>query len=545
MASMTALAWLDATLYDALPYGIVTLSLVVTFKYLRFPDVTVSASFVLGSAISAIAIVQWQAPPAVAVIIAFLAGAGAGVVTAFIHVRLKVEPIVASIISAFAVYAVNQSLLRPTIPYGSQPTILSWAERIDRDISFGNIPWHPAQIIVFVAIVLFAKFALDWLLDSEAGLALRALEDPDAGEAVLARLGVSPGAIKTMGLSLGNGLVGLSGALIGMKEGSANLNRGLDILITGLIAYLLGQALLGRRRGYRDAHATVAAILGALAYFALVGVSYRIGVPTEFTRIVLAALVAIAVGRVEWRRRGVEARNNGRHDEGGQTNAVQDISYAYPSSDLPVLHHLSAEFPGAAITQITGSNGTGKTTLLRILAGQLGPVSTGRILIDGRDLTDEPRLTRVRYVDQNPARSVVKTMRVREFLSLCMLRGRPSPFRRAITTQRQAELRSALVAHGFPEALLAKHASRLSGGETQLVNLLAFLVERRPPGLVLLDEPLNGLDRNNRQRVKELLKALRSSGTSIVLVSHDTDALDTDRVIDLDALRHQSIGSRV
>jgi ABC-type multidrug transport system ATPase subunit len=79
----------------------------------------------------------------------------------------------------------------------------------------------------------------------------------------------------------------------------------------------------------------------------------------------------------------------------------------------------------------------------------------------------------------------------------------------------------------------------------QLVNLLAFLVERRPPGLVLLDEPLNGLDYNNRQRVKELLRLLRSNGASIVLVSHDTDDLGADKVVDLDTLQPRTIASGV
>ena len=536
-------SWLDATLYDALPYCIVTLSMVVTFKYLRFPDVTVSASFVLGAAVSAVTVVQWHVAPFVALILAILSGACAGAVTAAIHVLLEIEPIVASIISAFGVYAINQTLLRPTIPYGTESTFLTWAEGIDRGLLFMRVPWHPVAILLFAVLVLVLKVGLDWLLASEAGLALRALEDSQAGEGVLARLGVRPGAIKVLGLSIGNGLVGLSGALISMKEGAANLHRGLDILITGLIAYLIGQAVLHRRIARHRVRPTTAAIAGALIYFGVVGLSYRVGVPTELTRLILAALVAITIGRVRWRKRESKFAAEAaalRSESGSGQNGVLNVSYAYPSSDLPVLDGVTAEFPSGAITQLKGGNAAGKTTLLRLVAGYLEPVLSGRIVLGGQDVTlfSERRLRAVRYVDQNPVRSVVRTTDVLDFLSLCMLDGRPSPFRKAVTPKRLAIIRSRLEEHGFPADLLLKHGSTLSGGEIQLVNLLGFLVESTSPILVLLDEPLNGLDRGNRERVKELLKLLRGTGAAIVVVNHASDDLGADRVIDLDTVRH-------
>ena len=114
----------------------------------------------------------------------------------------------ASIISAFAVYAINQTILRPTIAYGTTATFLSTAEKFDHRIIFGLFPWHAASILIFASMVLVVKLFLDYLLASEAGLALRALEDPEAGELVLSRIGIPPGAVKAMGLAIGNGLVG-------------------------------------------------------------------------------------------------------------------------------------------------------------------------------------------------------------------------------------------------------------------------------------------------------------------------------------------------
>lgn len=536
---ISVLAWVDAALYDALPYSVVTLCLVLTFKYLRFPDVTVSASFVLGGAVSAVAVVQGGVSAPVAIVLGFAAGALAGLTTALIHVRLRIEPIVASIISAFAIYAVNQILLRPTVPYGSSETLLTWSERLDRSIDFQRIPWHPASILVFALVAFVVKLGVDRLLASEAGVALRALEDFDSGEGVLSRLGISVGSIKAMGLGVGNGLVGLSGALVSMKEGAANLNRGLDILITGLIAYLLGQALLGTLVRSGRLRPTTAAIAGAIAYFGLVSLSYRAGIPSELTRVALAALVAVSVAQIQWfptKPRSASHVPSGS-DASPQGNSVVGISYAYPSSDLPVLDGLSLRFDAGRVTQLRGGNGAGKTTLFRLVAGQLGPLNAGRIVVGGKDLTDAPMLRQlnVRYIDQNPGKSVIKSSAVKDYLMLCMLPSRPSPMKLALTPERYARALEVLGQHGLPVDLLGKQCSELSGGEMQLVSLMGFLVEDRRPDLILLDEPLNGLDVTNRATTINLLGMLRRRGAAVVVVSHDPADLGVDTVLELAA----------
>ena len=170
------------------------------------------------------------------------------------------------------------------------------------------------------------------------------------------------------------------------------------------------------------------------------------------------------------------------------------------------------------------------------MAGQLGPIISGEIIVNGKNLTENPELLPkiVRYVDQNPNRAVIQTVSVIDFLSLCMLTKHPSPFRKALTAARTAKIRATLRDHGFSSDLLNKYSSVLSGGETQLVNVLGFLVENRSPALILLDEPLNGLDISNRARMKELLKLLQSTGAAIVVVSHESEDLDVNRVIDLE-----------
>lgn len=181
------LSWLNSTFYDGLPYAIVTLSFVLTFKYIRFPDITCAGTFVLGGAVAASATVHFGADPFSAILLACLAGALGGALTAFFHIALRIDRLLAGILSAFALYAINLMMLRPTLAYESAPTILSAVTEFDREILFGGSAWHPYAIGLLFAVVLPVKLLLDWILNSEFGLALRALEDEDAGSATLRR----------------------------------------------------------------------------------------------------------------------------------------------------------------------------------------------------------------------------------------------------------------------------------------------------------------------------------------------------------------------
>jgi len=176
--------------------------------------------------------------------------------------------------------------------------------------------------------------------------------------------------------------------------------------------------------------------------------------------------------------------------------ALSDVSFAVPGSVYGVL---------------MGPTGCGKTTLVEIICGLRKP-ETGRVLVNGRDVTSEPPGNRgVGYVPQDGA--MFPTMTVRQQLGFALrIRRRPAEE----TSARVAELAEQLgIAH-----LLDRKPHGLSGGERQRVALGRALAAR--PAVLLLDEPLSALDENRRGDMRDLLKRVqREHGVSVLHVTHD------------------------
>ena len=197
-----------------------------------------------------------------------------------------------------------------------------------------------------------------------------------------------------------------------------------------------------------------------------------------------------------------------------------------PPQPLVQIHDVSKQFDGVVAVDrvsldiqrgelfaILGSSGCGKTTLLRMLAGFERPTS-GRILIDGVDMTDTPPYERpVNLMFQSYA--LFPHMTVEQNVAYGLKKERvPAPQ----IKQRVAEM-LALVKL---ESLAARKPDKLSGGQQQRVALARALVKR--PKLLLLDEPLAALDKKLREHTQfELANLQYQLGITFVVVTHDQD----------------------
>ena len=202
---------------------------------------------------------------------------------------------------------------------------------------------------------------------------------------------------------------------------------------------------------------------------------------------------------------------------------IDKISIAYDNSQL--FANLSLTIQQQEIVALTGPSGSGKTTLLRCIAG-LEPVSTGSVHLNGQDITKQPaHLRQVGMVFQDNQLFPHLTVGQNIAYSLKIKR---TP--KKIADQK---VRDVLSLVGL-NLLIDRTVINLSGGEAKRVAVARALIAE--PKVLLLDEPLTGLDAELHERLLEdLSKLLRSRGTTVLHVTHDKAEASAiaDRVLDL------------
>ena len=195
----------------------------------------------------------------------------------------------------------------------------------------------------------------------------------------------------------------------------------------------------------------------------------------------------------------------------------------------PVLQNLSVYIGASEIVALTGPSGSGKTTLLRCIAG-LEVVDSGTIHLSGEEITAKPaHLRRIGLVFQD--NQLFPHLNVAENISYSLKLQRVS---KSLVDEKVAEVLELVgLAH-----LAQREIIKLSGGEAKRIAVARALVAQ--PKVLLLDEPLNGLDPELHTRLLEDLgNLLRSRGTTTLHVTHDQDEARAiaNRVLDIRELK--------
>jgi thiamine transport system ATP-binding protein len=188
---------------------------------------------------------------------------------------------------------------------------------------------------------------------------------------------------------------------------------------------------------------------------------------------------------------------------------VRDITVRF--GERTVLDRVNLHADDGEVVALLGPSGSGKSTLLRVIAGLLEPDS-GTVLIDGASVDAvPPHRRRVGLVFQDE--QLFPHLDVAGNIGFGL---RMQGWTRARTAARVAELLELVGLAGFAE----RRVQHLSGGEAKRVALARALAPQ--PAVLLLDEPLTGLDHELHQRlVADLAAVLRTAGTTALLVTHD------------------------
>ncbi len=252
------------TLVQGLLYAYIALGVMIPFRLLAFPDLTSEGSFPLGGCVCGVLLVA-GAHPVLATLAAIAGGTAAGAATAFIHLRFRINTLLAGILVMTILYSVNLRVL------GKANVALLSNETVFSVMSPAIVTSVNLQMAFFAVLMVVVLAVLHWFLRTEAGLSLRAV---GVNPALAPALRIDPWTWIMAGLALANGLSALAGALAVQLQGFADVHMGFGVLINGLAALIIGETLIGRATVLRQ---LAAPLIGSLVYYQLVSLGLALG----------------------------------------------------------------------------------------------------------------------------------------------------------------------------------------------------------------------------------------------------------------------------
>lgn len=274
-----------------MPYTIVFLGVWFMFALQRDFDLTVDGTFALGGAVCA----QWLligGNPWLGLPIGGLFGALGGVITYIVLRRLNLSLVLASITVALGLFSVTLAVLgRPNLTLFEAETLYTqWANIT------GLMPRSDWAIVTAAGVVVLLVYLLvAAFLRTELGLALLA---SGLNRRAAETNGIASNRMLLLSLVVGNFLAGVSGGLVAQQQGFADVSMGLQMILFGITAVLLGQVIMGRRSAARVTVVTV--LVGAIAYRVILAAAFRAGIPPQYFQGITAIIVlaSIALGRI-------------------------------------------------------------------------------------------------------------------------------------------------------------------------------------------------------------------------------------------------------
>lgn len=269
--------FLLSVLEQGLIFAIVSLGVYITYKILDFPDLSVDGTFPLGAAVTALCLSK-GINPFTACFYSVIAGMIGGLITGLLHVKLKITNLLSGILVMIGLYSVNLRVMgKSNISFFNFNTIFT-------SVKFVN------PVILIAIFAVGVKLLLDLFLKTKMGFMLKAVGD---NEQLVTSLGVNKDTIKIIGLMISNGIVALGGSIMAQHQGYAAVGMGTGIVVIGLAAVILGEAVLKKLSFVR---ATTMALLGAVLYKLAVGGALRVGLPPSDLKLITAIIVIAVLG---------------------------------------------------------------------------------------------------------------------------------------------------------------------------------------------------------------------------------------------------------
>ena len=268
---------------QGLIWGIMALGVYMTYRMLGLADLTVDGSLATGGAVCIMLVLAgWN--PQLALLISFIAGVLAGLITGFLHTKLGIPDILAGILTQISLYSINLNIMGKA----NQAVNVNKV----RFLFSSNAKVLPRTILL-TGIVCFVLVVLLYMyLGTERGSALRAT---GINGAMARAQGINTNSMKVIGLALSNGLVALAGGVLSQYQGFADINMGRGAIVIGLAAVIigevLGEAFLGKHLNFMVR--LICVVLGGVIYYVVYVFVLWLKFPADDMKLLTAVVVAI------------------------------------------------------------------------------------------------------------------------------------------------------------------------------------------------------------------------------------------------------------
>ncbi len=283
------------TVSQGLLWSVMALGVYLTYRVLDIADLTVEGTFPLGAAVAAEMLIKGF-NPVVAIFVAGVAGALAGIVTGLLHTKLKIPALLAGILTMIALYSVNLRVMgKANLSLLRVDTAFTFV----KDMGLTNTM---SVLAVGIISTLFFSILIYWFFGTEIGAAIRAT---GFNPQMIRAQGVNTNFTIVLGLLLSNALVAISGAFIAQSNGFADVGMGVGTIVIGLASVIIGEVLFGTR-SFKNS--LISVVLGSVTYRIVIAVVLQMGMPPNDLKLFTAVLVALALampmfkGKIKARR---------------------------------------------------------------------------------------------------------------------------------------------------------------------------------------------------------------------------------------------------
>lgn len=265
---------------QGLLWGILGLGIYLTFRILKFPDMTTEGSFPLGGAV-AITLMNQGIHPILATFAGMLAGCVAGLVTGLLYTKGKIPTILAGILVMTSCNSIMLMIMgRANLGLLDIKTI--------QDL----LPFSATTNLLVIGLlaVILVIAGLIFFLYTKLGQAYIATGD---NRDMAKSFGINTDRMEVMGLVVSNGLIALSGALISQQDGYADVSKGIGVIVIGLASIIIGEVLYSTNLTLLER--LVATVVGAILYQFLIAGVIALGFNTNYLKLFSAIILAICL----------------------------------------------------------------------------------------------------------------------------------------------------------------------------------------------------------------------------------------------------------